>query len=244
MPLISKKQIEQFHELGYFVTEPMWPVDQLDAVVEEFHRLHREEMARAETDGRDGKQKENLRLRPFLGGVHKQSPVLERFVKSPIYLEACANFVGPDADLYFNQLVYKPPEKGRYFGWHQDSGYVVTEPLAYITCWTAITRSFLENGCIWVIPGSHKTGLQQHVWSVELHEHQVKVDESKAIPVPMERGQVAIFSSLTLHKSGPNISSQPRLGYVPQYHSPKVVLKENGHRFGDQYPVLRGGKPV
>jgi ectoine hydroxylase-related dioxygenase (phytanoyl-CoA dioxygenase family) len=244
MSLISEKQITQFKELGYFVTEPMWSLTELDAFMQEFRRIHDEEIERARAAGRDAKHIELLRVRAFIGQAHTRSDFLKRFVKSPIYLEACARFIGPDADLYYNQLVHKPPEKGRYFGWHQDSGYVVTEPLEYITCWTAITRSFLENGCIWVVPGSHKWGLQEHVYDNDLREYQVKVDESKAIPVPMERGQVAIFSSLTLHKSGPNTSNEPRLGYVPQYHVPRVISKRDGKLFGDQFPVLRAGKAV
>lgn len=242
MSLISQQQAVQFKELGYFVTGPMWPTAELDAIVREFQRIHAEQLAKAETEGADEKQKELLRNRPFIGAAHKRSPVLERFIRSPIYLEACAKLIGPDADLYYNQLVNKPPEKGRYFGWHQDSGYVVTEPLVYITCWTAITRSFVENGCIWIVPGSHHGGLREHVWSEEHREFQVKVDESEAVPVPMDRGQVAIFSSLLLHKSGPNTSNEPRLGYVPQYHVAGVKKKADGRLFGDQYPVLRGGK--
>lgn len=242
--LINEAQVAQFKELGYFVTEPMWSVAELDAVLHAFRGLQQVEIDKAIADGRDAKHIELLRLRAFIGQAHTKSDVMARFVKSPIYVEASARFIGPDADLYYNQLVYKPPEKGRYFGWHQDSGYVKTEPLEYITCWTAITRSFLENGCIWVVPGSHKWGLQEHVYDNDLREYQVQVTERDAIPVPMERGQVAIFSSLTLHKSGPNTSTEPRLGYVPQYHVPGVISMHDQKLFGDQYPVLRDGKPV
>ena len=70
------------------------------------------------------------------------------------------------------------------------------------------------------------------------------VDEAGAIPVEMERGQVAVFSSLMRHKSGPNGSRDSRCGYVPQYHVPRVAEQSTGKLFGDQYPVLRDGQPV
>ncbi len=185
------------------------------------------------------------RFRPFLGQFHTQSPVAAEFVKAPIYLEACAKLIGPDADLYYNQAVIKPPEMGKSFAWHQDSGYKVTKPLNYITCWTAVTRTFVGNGCIWVIPGSHKLGLLPHIYNHESREMLPEVkDESTAIPVEMKAGQVAIFSSLMLHKSGPNVSNEIRRGYVPQYHVPNVIAEVDGKPHGDQWPVLRGGKRV
>jgi phytanoyl-CoA hydroxylase len=67
-------------------------------------------------------------------------------------------------------------------------------------------------------------------------------DESDAIPVEMQPGQVAVFSSLMLHKSGPNTSGEIRRGFVPQYHHPGAILASSGEPWGDRYPVLRGGR--
>lgn len=241
MSLISNSQVDQFRERGYFVTEPVFDQSQLDGVTSEFNRLWSDFIQEAERNG-DAAGVEIARYRPFIGQVHSRSPVLAEFVKSLIYVEACARLIGPDADLYYNQAVIKPPEKGRHFGWHQDSGYTITEPLEYVTCWTAISRSFVENGCIWVLPGSHKAGVRPHGHNDQDHSWDAKVeDETGAIPVEMQAGQVAIFSSLLLHKSGPNTSSEPRLGYVPQYHVPGAVLTKTAEPWGDQFPVLRGG---
>lgn len=244
MALIRNDQIRQFHELGYFVTEPMWDAATLARVAAEFDRLHAEANREAEASG-DPQRIAIIRNRPFIGQAHTKSFVLREMVMSPIYLEACAAFIGADADLYYNQVVIKPPERGRHFGWHQDSGYHVTAPLEYVTCWTAIGRTFVENGCIWVIPGSHKRGLLRHARNeTDQSWDAVMENETGAIPVEMAPGQVAIFSSLMLHKSGPNVSSEIRRGYVPQYHIPGISEKDTGKLFGDQYPVLRGGQPV
>ena len=244
MSLISDQQIAQFREAGYFVTAPAFSPEQLQAATTEFHRLWNDYIQSAEKGG-DRRQIEIARYRPFIGQAHARSEVMAEFVKAPLYLEACEQLIGPDADLYYNQVVIKPPEKGLHFGWHQDSGYTTTEPLEYVTCWTAISRCFIENGCIWVLPGSHRQGvLPHHRNEAESSTDAEVTDESGAIPVEMEPGQVAIFSSLLLHKSGPNSSSEIRLGYVPQYHSPTVRLSSTGQPWGDRYPVLRGGKRV
>ena len=101
-----------------------------------------------------------------------------------------------------------------------------------------------------MLPRSHKWGVLEH----ENEEQNQQVygglrakcsDYSGAVPVEMKAGQVAIFSSLTLHMSGPNTScSSIRRGYVPQYHVPGVILKKTGKPVGDQFPVLRNGLRV
>lgn len=244
--MIGEDQLRQFHELGYFVTEPMFSQVQLKEMAAEFDRVHGDQIERAEADtDADPARVELVRSRPFIGQFHTRSETAARFIKAPIYLEACAKLLGPDADLYFNQAVIKPPEKGKPFAWHQDSGYVATEPLEYITCWTAISRTFVANGCIWVIPGSHKWGVLDHPRNeADQTLHAQFDDDSGAIAVEMQPGQVAIFSSLMLHRNGPNTSDQIRRGYVPQYHHPGVIAVRDGKPFGDRLPVLRDGKPV
>jgi len=244
MSLISEQQIQQFQEEGYFVTAPMWTKAELQAVSDEFDRLYDEytESVDANSDT-DDRARELAKNRPFIGAVHTSSELMCEFTKSPIYLEACLKLIGPDVDLYFNQAVIKLPVQGQEFGWHQDSGYTLTTPLEYLTCWTAISRSFVDNGCIWVIPGSPKGGLRTHRFDEQGQSKNAVLDnEDGAIPVEMEPGQVAVFSSLMLHKSGPNISSEARKGYVPQYHVPGVVITESNSLFGDVYPVLRDGR--
>lgn len=244
MSLITDAQVDQFRELGYSLTAPMFADGELAAVSAEFDRLWAEEISAAERSG-DTSRFEFTRTRPFIGQAHTRSPLLARFVSSPIYLEACARLIGPDADLYYNQIVIKPPERGRHFGWHQDSGYTTTEPLEYITCWTAISRTFIENGCIWVLPGSHRSGVRTHARNEQDQSVDASVeDDSAAVPVEMAPGQVAIFSSLLLHKSGPNTSGEVRRAYVPQYHVPDVRLVSTGEPWGDRFPVLRNGRRV
>src|SRR5438067_6590907 len=244
MGLISDAGVARFQDAGYFVTEPMFSASELDAVSAEFDRIWNEEIAAAEASG-DASRLEYARTRPFIGQAHTRSAPLADFVKSPIYLEACARLIGPDADLYYNQIVIKPPERGKHFGWHQDSGYTTTEPLEYVTCWTAISRTFIENGCIWVLPGSHRNGVRDHARNEQNRSIDAAVqDESAAVPVEMAPGQVAIFSSLLLHKSGPNTSGEIRRAYVPQYHVPDVKLVTTGEPWGDRFPILRGGRRV
>ena len=75
---------------------------------------------------------------------------------------SAADLIGPDVNLYWDQAVYKKPEKPRRFPWHQDNGYTFIEPQHYLTCWIALTDATEDNGCPWVAPGLHRSGTLAH----------------------------------------------------------------------------------
>lgn len=250
MDLISDVEIKEFRDSGFFLTDIVFTPDELAPMAAEMDRVYAEDLCQAEASG-DVDAVEQARGRRSFGQFHTLSEVAAQFVKKPIYLAACHRLIGTDADLYYNQATTKMPEGyGKVFDWHQDSGYTTTEPLEYITCWTAISDSDLGNGCIWVIPESHKRGVLEHCQEAEDAERyggknaQLENDDG-AVPVEMRAGQVAIFSSLLLHRSGPNTSKdRPRRAYVPQYHVPDPIMVSTGQPWGDRLPVLRHGVAV
>ena len=251
MEMITKSDLLQFDKLGYFVTDVVLERDRLVEVRQEFDRLYHEGIEEAKKSGNLAVVKAAEERRSY-GQVHKKSEIVADFVKSDIYLEACQKLIGADADLYWNQAAVNPPKLGKTFSWHQDSGYTETIPLPYITCWTAVSDSNLDNGCIWIRPKSHQHGVFPHQQVAENDEvydgltaRTNQVELEPAIPVEMKAGQVAIFSSLLLHMSGPNkTSNHYRHGFVPQYHVPDVILKKNNQSIGDQFPVLRANQKV
>ena len=86
---------------------------------------------------------------------------------------------------------------------------------------------------------------EQETGEVYAGKNALLEDETGAIPVEMKAGQVAVFSSLMLHKSGPNTTTNSyRRGFVPQYHVPGVCLKGTGELWGEQVPILRNGQLV
>ncbi len=245
---INTAKIAQFRQQGFLITESAFNADELSALADDMDRLHRENLAAAQASG-DERAVERVKIQRSYEQVHEKSAVARDFVRKPVFMEACRKLVGPDADLYYCQSVTKPAYRGRYFEWHQDSGYLVTDPLEYITCWVALTEATVENGCVWIIPGSHHWGLLEHVREDETMGkypgmRAIFNDESGAMPVELAAGQVVIFSSLLLHKSGPNLSPTLRRGLVPQYHLPGIKNARTGQPAGDLFPVLRGGQPV
>ena len=92
-PEIGEQQVEQFREEGYFLTEPQFTSQELADVAEVFDELHTHAIAEAEKAG-DDEVLQRVKFRPFIGQAHTRSPVLESFVKAPVYLEACHSLIG------------------------------------------------------------------------------------------------------------------------------------------------------
>ena len=152
----------------------------------------------------------------------------EEFTRSALLTDVCADLIGPDVRLYWDQAVYKKPGTESPFPWHQDNGYAFVEPQQYLTCWVALTDATEENGCPWVVPGLHRRGTLAHEYSdigfVCLR------DPDDAVAVPARAGSIVVFSSLTPHSTGPNRTGDVRKAYIVQYapSGAEVVRPEPG----------------
>lgn len=124
--------------------------------------------------------------------------------------------MGPGVRLYWEQAVYKDPVVSGDFEWHQDNGKVFISPKQYVTCWIAMTDASEVSGCLSVATGLHEHGTLRH-WQSE--RGWVCLDEvpAECTSVPMRAGDMAVFSSVTVHKTFPNRSGATRKAYVVQY---------------------------
>jgi ectoine hydroxylase-related dioxygenase (phytanoyl-CoA dioxygenase family) len=245
---VSSAQARAFDETGCFVLDDAFDADTLAEVV-------------AAIDPVEARVAEVLRARPggrifiaeagnitFSTHLVLHSPRLRAFCAHPVFLDLVHDLIGPDVRLYWDQAVYKKPERPGTFPWHQDNGYRYVEPQQYLTCWVALTDATLENGCPWVVPGLHRLGTLRH-WPTEAGFR--CLDEAPgAVPVPARAGSVVVFSSLTPHATGPNRSAGVRKAYIVQFAPDGAVAWDGEGRAEPQdhperqFPVLRGGRPV
>ena len=175
--------------------------------------------------------------------------------RHPAILDLCADLVGPDVRLYWDQAVYKKTEKPRRVPWHQDNGYTYVEPQAYLTVWLALTDATLDNGCPWIAPGRHRLGTITHHY-VDPLGHECLTDVPDAVAAEVPAGGAVVFSSLTPHLTGPNTTEDTRKAYILQYAPSGAAVLQGDPDDGDhtglapcthparQYEVLRGGVPV
>ena len=250
---LSAAQVRQFDELGYITCEAVLSADELTVVVGAIDPLEAEAEAqlRKRANGRYGiSRADEITFRPHLV-LH--SDVLAQLCRHPLLTDLCADLIGPDVRLYWDQSVYKKPGMAEEFPWHQDNGYTFVEPQHYLTCWIALTDATEANGCPWIAPGLHRLGTLHHESTALGFRCFAAVPndaEHAAVPVPLRAGSMAVFSSLTPHRTGPNLTAHTRKAYIVQYAPEGARIRRADGAMetcavgGRQYQVLCAGQPV
>ena len=185
----------------------------------------------------------------FTTHIVAKSPTLRAFAAHPAILDICHDLIGDDVRLYWDQSVYKKSQKPREFPWHQDNGYTYVEPQQYLTLWLPLVDVDEGNGCPWIAPGLHRMGTLKH-WATPIGLKCLE-DAPDVLPVPAKAGDAIVFSSLTPHRTGPNLRvGTVRKAYILQYaHDPSVATYRDGRQAAQddpdrQFKVLEHGRPA
>ncbi|GCE27130.1 SnoK [Dictyobacter alpinus] len=235
--MLTTEQQQQFNEQGFFILPQAFPAGEIDALrahIDHFAAKHEQQL---QERGKEGISRPNEISFTFNLAAH--DPAIMQFVTQEKFVQLTSDLLKDDISLYWDQAVYKKPEAKRDFPWHQDTGYTLTDPAEYVTCWLALDETTLDNGCIWVIPGSHKQGAIEHT-DTEIGK-QCYFGTEPGIPVPLKKGGMVAFSSLLFHRSGPNISNTVRKGYVIQYSVSSARHGVSGEPF-NRIVIARNGQ--
>src|SRR5205807_1090782 len=143
--------------------------------------------------------------------VGASCPFGVRLVRDDGLLDIAETFVGPDIALFASHYISKPPFSGQPVLWHQDGAYWPLEPMKVVTLWLAVDESTPENGCMRVIPGTHRGKLHSirtntEVQSVLGSESDVEVDETDAVDLVLAPGDVEVHHPGIMHGSNANTS--------------------------------------
>ena len=212
---VTDTQADQYRREGFFAVRQAFSPAELAAVTAAIDPLEAEVEAFLKTraNGIHGIARAGeITFHPHLV---KRNPVLREFAAHRVFCDLVHDLIGPDVRLYWDQSVYKKPGADREFPWHQDNGYTYIEPQQYLTCWVALTDATLDNGCPWVVPGLHRQGTLAH-HSTPLGYCCLE-DVEGAVPIELDAGSIAVFSSLTPHRTGPNTTREVRKSYILQY---------------------------
>ena len=153
-------------------------------------------------------------------------PFIHHLLKRSETLDIVEKFIGPDIALFGAHYIAKKPFNGKPVGWHQDGSYWPLEPMDVISLWVAGTPSIIKNGCMRVIPGSQNTNLfkpsdmlkvdtEEFVLDLAIHPDQI--DESKAVDLELNPGDISIHNPFIIHGSNANLSEQWRIGLTLRY---------------------------
>jgi ectoine hydroxylase-related dioxygenase (phytanoyl-CoA dioxygenase family) len=244
---ITKAQIEQYFKEGYMILERVIPEEHLQMLREEcqfFIDLENEKMDKAGTKSNGINHRGN---RYFISLQWEKSKRLHEFIFSDLMAEICRATIGNDAYLFWEQYVVKAAEVGMKFAWHQDSGYVGFPHKRYVTNWCALDDMSVENGTAYILPFSRAgtQEIQPHVrddsGSNDLVGYHGK-DPGEPVIVPA--GSIAVFSSVTFHRSGANTTNKMRRVYLPQFAPEQIINPKDGKPSGLCVPFLKDGKNV
>lgn len=149
-------------------------------------------------------------------------PLFLSYMQKPLFREICARAYGSDTPIacYRAMFMNKPAGKGTYLPWHQDRfDFFDRDPIA--TVWMALDPATVENGCVEIVPGSHRSTFEQDdsVASAFLTEEQATavLAESEPEYLELEAGEAVLLHNLLLHRSGMNQIDIPRRGFSVCY---------------------------
>ncbi|GLV43505.1 Phytanoyl-CoA dioxygenase domain containing 1 [Carabus blaptoides fortunei] len=153
--------------------------------------------------------------------------VFVKYCTHPKLLDYIGSFIGPDITAIHSMFINKPPDSGKLTSTHplhQDLHYFPVRPVEKVVgSWTALEKTTKENGCLHVIPGSHRSILQYHgypEYDVNYGFHGVRgFDDAPKVYLEMEKGDTVFLHPLILHGSGPNLSKRFRKAISVHYAS-------------------------
>jgi hypothetical protein len=156
-------------------------------------------------------------------GVTGSQRFLELAMHPPI-VDMVEQLIGPDVVLWGCHVFCKPAGEGYETPWHQDGHYWPIRPLATCTVWVALEPSTRDNGCLRVIPGSHR----DHRLHPHLHEDRTDLtltqrmadgtfDVKQAADLELQPGQMSLHDVYMVHGAEANRSGQRRTGVALRY---------------------------
>lgn len=160
---------------------------------------------------------------------HLVFPWINRIMRLPKLLQLVEPLLGPDLMVWTSHLYPKEPGDGRFISWHQDSAHWGLDSEQIVTLWLALTPVTEENGCMRMLPGTHRKGIVDHedTWDPDniLTRGQTitsGIDEDLAVSVELAAGQCSLHHVNMFHASHPNTSDARRVGLALRYITPQA----------------------
>lgn len=219
-PVLSYEQRKFYEDNGYIVIRNLVPKEKLDVYRERFEQICRREV---EIPGLTIMRDVAIARSEFVPGEQavtklqefQNDDVLFGYCELPEIIKYVQAFTGKEVKAMHTMLINKPPDPGKKTSrhpLHQDLHYFPFRPADRVVCsWTAMQKVNRENGCLVVLPGTHKGELLQHDYpewegGVNKMYHGVRDFDPNAprVHLPMDTGDTVFFHPLLIHGSGMN----------------------------------------
>lgn len=162
----------------------------------------------------------------------ERDPLFLSYMQHPLFRAITARFIGPEVSIFRAMFMNKPASQGTILPWHQDIGTgwgIDTNPI--VTIWTALDDATVANGCLQILPGSHRFGIlnDHHFPTPEQQAHYIKEEDSLFLEA--ETGEAILLHNFLLHRSGVNPTNQPRRAFSVCYMDAVTREVATGARF-------------
>ena len=247
---LSDEQVAFYHEHGYLAPLRLLDDRQLQDMRHRLERMIRDDYSRAgELLGAPRVKLGETPRMTYFQGAWRVDEKFREIVFSPRLTTPLCQLLGTEAVRFFHdQVFYKPAHHGGIVAWHQDYSYWTrTTPAGHITCFLCLDDATLENGCLHVIPGSHKWdllpkvdligGAAETMESIKSVLTPQQLSEFKPTPIFLKAGECSFHHCLTLHGSYPNHSDRPRRSVVLNYMKPDT-------RSASAQPIMPGAPAI
>jgi phytanoyl-CoA hydroxylase len=227
---VRKLTIEEkkhYDEFGYVVVTDLFQKEELNGMNQELDGCEEPPQSSGEHEG-------------FTYQLAMLTDKTKNFANDERILTLIEDIVKPGIAIFSSKLLTKLPHSPSVCHWHQDDAYYteVVNSDTRMSIWVPLQDTDEKNGCLWIVPGSHKQGLQpytiQNNGTCRKALDEEQVDLSKAEPVPMKAGSILLFNALTWHSSKGNETDQVRRAFIVSYQEATVPLGR-----GKQHIVLR-----
>ena len=225
------EQIEFFKENGYLAVPDVMTTGEIEELRADVVKLARggypcENIEPLPKEMSDDEVLSNILC---IHQAHFVSPVIEKYVRHPKICGILSQITAAhvpywDGSVKCMQSMYfvKPPD---YQGqsWHQDEIYIPTRDRSLIGAWIALDDATIENGCLWVLPGSQRLGYlypqrnHQNFDEFDYGQESYGFDESSETPVEVKTGTLVFFNGYLLHRSRKNRGTNFRRVLVSHY---------------------------
>jgi hypothetical protein len=184
---------------------------------------------------------------PLKGDLRHKShllfPWLDQLVHDTHIVDAIEDLYGPDLLCWTSNFFIKEANNPAFVSWHQDSTYWGLSRPDVVTAWVALTPSNASNGAMGFIPGTHTRDQIPHRDTFAKNnlltrgqEVAVDVDDTRAVTVTLEPGEISLHHVRVVHGSPANPSDDRRIGFAIRY-IPTSVAQLAGR---DSATLVRG----
>ncbi len=243
---VTSATIDRFHDQGYLVIHDAFNAAEVQAALDGLLYLiaggdpnykgvmYEHAAAGVDVDALPAEEKQDY-VRKFMWFVQHESRLFD-LAHHPRLWETLTRIIGEPPLLFQDMALLKPPRIGREKPWHQDHAYFELPLQATVVgVWIALDEATTENGCMVVIPGSHRRGPVVHFKRRDWQICDTHVNNRGALAVPLKPGDCLLFHSLIHHGTPTNTTNLRRRAVQFHYRpasAPKTSVEERMAIFG------------